>query len=263
MLLKASGYKKLYSKVTKSVVLAIKAVQTFSNFPAYFLALGKAGRGKTILRTRDGLSITIRNNIWDVRIVQEMFLEQPYMKYLSLPESPTIVDIGAYIGDFCVYAAKHLNARVIAYEPTQENFAILKENVENNSLKDKIELVNKAVGYSGEMTLNVQKNDEEIHVSNYWYHDGEKRSVQSVNLEEIFNTHSLTEVDLLKVDCEGGEYDIFPTVPEHLFAHIKNIVFEYHIIDNYQEKLASITSKLTGLGYVVKRHGMIVYAYQS
>ena len=66
------------------------------------------------LVTRDGLRITIRQNIWDARIVSEIF-EKPYVN--SCPHSPrlTVIDIGGYIGDFSLYATITLMRQSLSF----------------------------------------------------------------------------------------------------------------------------------------------------
>lgn len=237
----------------------------FENYDQYLQALDRKGAGTVLLRTRDGLDITIRQNIWDARIIREIFFGRPYDRHLTLPPRPVVVDIGGYIGDFSIYAAKYLNAaRVVVYEPTAENFEILRRNVEVNGLADRITSVNKAVGVAGEIVLNVQvEEDQEIHVSAYWYMEAEQRKVPSVTLSDLIEEHRLDMIDLLKVDCEGGEFDIFPAMPAHLFDRIRNIVFEYHPIEGYREKLGSVLDRLQTAGYRLHRDGYIVTATRS
>lgn len=116
----------------------------FENFNLYVQALNRKGDGTVVLRTHDGLNITIRQNIWDARIIREIFFDKPYIRHFTLPPKPTIVDIGGYIGDFSIYAVKYLGAgRVIVYEPTAENFEILEQNIANNGYNDRITAVNK------------------------------------------------------------------------------------------------------------------------
>lgn len=242
----------------KPFVLSARAITTFQNFWTYFDALRTRGSDKKTLVTRDGLKLVIRQNQIDAGIVREIFLERVYLRYFK-KRNPIIVDIGGYIGDFSIYTARYLNARVIAYEPTTENHQIFKENIALNQLQGQIELVNKAVSSAHEVTLNVDKNENEIHVSAYWYSDGTKRVIPSVTLEEIFEIHQLEKVDLLKIDCEGGEYDILLSAPISLFSHIENLIFEYHKIDGYQEKLSNILRKLQG-HYEIREHGPIIHA---
>ncbi len=153
---------------------SIAAKKLFVNSDEFLVVLKEKGEGTVVMRTHDGLSITIRRNIYDAR-------------------------------------------RVIVYEPTVENFKILKQNIENNSFQDRIIAVNKAVSDSDEIILRTEVlNGEEVHASRYLYEDAEHRRVPGVTLAELFESHQLDSVDLLKADCEGGEYDIFSSVPASL-----------------------------------------------
>ena len=234
----------------------------FANPDLYVQALYRKGAGPVVLRTHDGLNLTIRQNLWDARIVREIFFDKPYDRHFHLPFQPTIVDIGGYIGDFSVYAAKYLKARrVVVYEPIAENFEILKRNVDGNGFGDRITAVNKAVGNVDELVLNVQKKEnDEVHVSAYWYPEAERRRIPCITLPDLLETHQLESVDLLKVDCEGGEYEIFPSVPDRVFDRIRNIVFEYHRVEGFEEKLARVLSRLESAGYALRRDKGVVSA---
>ncbi|HEX7027331.1 MAG TPA: FkbM family methyltransferase [Gammaproteobacteria bacterium] len=236
----------------------------FVNPELYLTALTQKGAGTVTLKTHDGLNITIRQNVWDARIIKEIFFDKPYTRHFNLPANPVIVDIGGYIGDFSIYAAKYLNAgRVIVYEPTVENFAILKQNIENNAFNDRITAVNKAVSNSNEVILNVDiQEGNEVHVSGYWYTDAERRRIPSVTLADVLAEHRLKSVDLLKVDCEGGEYDIFPAVTDDVYSLIRNIVFEYHRVDGFEKKFERVLSRLKAAGYTLQMDEAIVYAYR-
>jgi FkbM family methyltransferase len=173
-----------------------------------------------------------------------------------------VVDVGGYIGDFSVYAAKYLKApKVIVYEPTAENFAILQQNIAANGYEQTIIAVNKGVSDRNESVLNVEKSEsEEMHASVYWYEHGEKRTIPCDTMQQIFDTHKLSRVDLLKVDCEGGEYDIFPSMSDDLYSRIANIVFEYHTINGSDAKLTAILARLRSLGFDVTVKDEIVTA---
>jgi FkbM family methyltransferase len=237
----------------------------FVNPGPYLEALKRKAPGTVVLRTHDGLNVTIRRNIWDARIVREMFFDRPYVRRFTPPPGSTIVDIGGYIGDFSLYAAKYLRAgRVIVYEPTAENFAILRQNVEINGYEDRIIAVNQAVAGSNGVVLNVQiQESEEVHASAYWYRGAEQRAVPSVTLSELFGAYRLDSVDLLKIDCEGGEYDILAAAPDQLFDRIRALVFEYHSVEGFEPRLDGILSRLTALGYRLWKDGSIVSACRA
>ena len=237
----------------------------FENYGSYVRALYRKGEGTAVLRTHDGLSITIRQNLWDARVVREIFFVRPYMRHIALRPNPTVVDVGGYIGDFSLYAAKYLEAsRVIVYEPTAENFAILTQNIDANGYGDRIIAVNKAVSDSDQVTLNIRTLDSgEVHVSAYWYRDSPQRQVQAVTLPDLLEAHELEFVDLVKIDCEGGEYDILPAVPQQVLDRIRNIVFEYHRFEGFEARLQRVLDGLQRSGFTLREEGHIVSAYRA
>jgi FkbM family methyltransferase len=237
-----------------------EAASVFENVDDFSRALYRKDDEDIVLHTHDGLNIAVRQNLWDAEIVREIFFEKPYTRRLRLAPHPVVVDIGGYIGDFALYAVKYLDAeRVVAYEPTDENFAMLERNIALNDYADRVTAVRKAVSDSDEIVLNVEKLDgDEIHVSPYWYPGGEQRTLPSVTLGELFDTHGLDSVDLLKVDCEGGEYDILPNTPDEVLDRVENIAFEYHEVDGYESKLDRVLNRLSSAGFKLREEGKIV-----
>jgi FkbM family methyltransferase len=146
---------------------------------------------------------------------------------------------------------------VIVYEPATENFELLKENIASNKLEWQIQPVLKAVSsYNGEVNIYVQKEPcEEIHVSSHKYGNIYRqpaiRKVNCITPARLFELHSLREVDIMKMDVEGAEYDIIDSMGDDLFLRIKNFVFEYHHVSHYEKRLSEIISRLKKLGYEV------------
>jgi FkbM family methyltransferase len=231
----------------------LRSISVFNNFLTFLLLYyGLLQTATALLRTRSGLSVRVRNNRWDARIMAEMYLDRCYLNmFAPLPENPVIVDVGGYIGDFSLYAAHELGARVVVYEPTPENYALLKENVALNGLEDRITSLNAGVGAAdGSLTLNVTRGDGALHVSGFLYSDSsEQITVPSVSLCTVFAENALTRIDLLKIDCEGGEYDIIDSMTDPLFEQIDRIVFEYHTIPGYRDKLETVKKRLVSAGY--------------
>src|SRR5215831_13444487 len=84
----------------------------FLNADEFKSALG-AHSGTTLLdlRTTDGLTITMRQNCGDAMTLAEIFLDDCYIRDLTLPHTPVVIDVGWFIGDFCLYASKRLGSR--------------------------------------------------------------------------------------------------------------------------------------------------------
>ena len=84
------------------------------------------------------------------------------------------MDVGGYIGDFALWCADELDARVVVYEPATENWEMPQANLAlNPRLSDQITAVNKGVSTSKEVVSNVQVIGQEVHVSSAWYADDE------------------------------------------------------------------------------------------
>ncbi len=234
----------------------------FINFDKYRTALEIEDGRIVDLHTKDGLILTIRRNYMDAAILAEIFLDNCYVRGLVLPDRPIVVDIGGYIGDFALYAAKCLNARkVVVCEPSQRNWTLLKKNVADNHYEDRIEAVNKAVTDGEEVMMNVDASDRgQARVSAYGSSDMERKPVPGVTLATLVEDHGLKVIDLLKIDCEGGEYTILSTTPSEVFNRIRNIVFEYHEIDGFETKLEAVKQRLCEEGFSLKTRGSLISA---
>jgi FkbM family methyltransferase len=110
---------------------------------------------RTITIERDGLIWTLPGN--DGVIGFYLFVDGGYqrgeMQALidwmrrrgALSATSVLIDVGANIGTTCIPLARETGCRVLAIEPVEENFRLLKTNVESNGLQDQIILVRKAV----------------------------------------------------------------------------------------------------------------------
>ncbi len=219
--------------------------------------------GKVVeIHMKDGLTLGIRRNYMDAAILAEIFVDNCYVQGLSLPEQPVVVDIGGYIGDFALYAGKHLNARkVVVCEPSPHNWVLLQKNVIQNHFEDRIRLVNKAVTNGEDVMMNVDAPDRgQARVTAYGSTNLQRKSIPGITLAALAAEHELTTIDLLKIDCEGGEYDILSNVPAELLRRVRNIVFEYHEIEGFEAKLEAVKQRLRGEGYSLTTRGCLIFA---
>jgi FkbM family methyltransferase len=242
--------------------VARKAGRYFVNPDEFKSALGAStGSALVDLRTVDGLKITMRRNYSDASTLAEIFLDNCYARELALPENPIVVDVGGFIGDFSLYAVKRLNARrVIVCEPSPRNWALLLKNIADNGYEARIEPVNKAVTDGGNAMMNIEAPDEQqCMVSAYSPADQPLTVVPGISLSQLLHDHGIESVDLLKIDCEGGEYAILDGTPTEVFKRIRNIVFEYHDIEQGWAKLQNTKQRLRTEGYALRaRRGLIL-----
>ncbi len=170
----------------------------------------------------------IRENSTDQMFIDEIWRDNYYFANgFEIKPGDRVLDIGAHIGLFSVLAAK-LGGLVTAYEPVPESFQMLVKNTE--SIKT-IERINSAVTTSGGLVGMVvpdpliENNSGKARVANFF--DGYFQiQVCSKNFTEIIDNEK--QIDFLKMDIEGTEYELFNSLkPEH-FEKIKMISLEWH-----------------------------------
>ena len=76
-------------------------------------------------------------------------------------------------------------------------------------------------------------NDQSAH--SIFSKSSESISVESASLQKIFEENKISSCKLLKLDCEGAEYEIIDSLPSKYLDKIQNMVIEYHLADTKPE----------------------------
>lgn len=178
-----------------------------------------------------GLKVEIPNDL--ISAFDEVFLREVYHSEsnASMNSAPLIIDIGANVGYFSLYAFKNFkNARVIAFEPFPPNFKLLDkhkaENVLNNLILDK-----RAVsGTDSVLKINYNPDVDYSVGASMVNRDGASSTleVEAISLKDLFDQYKVEHCDLLKIDCEGAEYNILFNTPDDVYDCIDKIVIEMH-----------------------------------
>lgn len=140
----------------------------------------------------------------------------------------TVLDIGANIGFFTLFALE-AGARVYAYEPEEKNFERLEQQIIQNLDDPERAHVYRCAVASDDEGRNLYLNAENIG-GHRITHDagGGIQRVPSITLNQIIE--EVGHVDLIKMDCEGAEREIFWVATPETMAKIDRIRMEYHPI---------------------------------
>lgn len=169
-----------------------------------------------------------------ITFFKEIFIKDAYhIREFNLKDDSTIIDVGSTIGLFVLFVKSFFKkSKVIACEPLKENFELLKENIALNRMDNCI-CHNAAVGAkSGRIGFIPGDTIATGHVdSSSGKGQNKGITVDCLSLEDIFEEDRVERCDLLKLDCEGAEYDILFNLNDKIFDRINNIVMETHAVD--------------------------------
>jgi FkbM family methyltransferase len=173
-----------------------------------------------------GLQFRVRTAM-DVWVIKETCLDRDYENSASLQDNWTIIDIGAGLGDFTVYAAqRNPQGRVLAFEPFPESFTLLQQNVALNQLTN-VEAQPRAIAAQpGSLALNIGLGEAVQHSTTQA--GVNTIEVQAITLQQVFADYGLDRCDFLKMDIEGGEYAILRGADANGLQRIERIALEYH-----------------------------------
>ena len=211
-----------------------------------------------------------------IMMFDEIFIKKEYY-FNSEKKNPFVIDCGANIGLATLFFKKlYPQSRIIAFEADVKAFELLKQNVENNRLKN-VELHNKAL-YNKEGKIKFYydpKNPSSLAMST------EKKRMDkaaAVVSSTTLSSHINEEVDFLKMDIEGAEGIVIEEMSsKNKLRLIKEMVIEYHHhIDKKKDNLSKIlgileknnfgyhiSSTPNGITQKAKFQDILIYAYHK
>ena len=213
---------------------------------------------------RGGPRVWLRTRTVDLFIADEVFRQQVYLPGPDwIRPDDIVVDIGAQVGTFSLAAARFAcQGRVLAFEPYPENFALLCRNVSLNRCQN-VEAYPWAVGAqseSRELFLSP------LNVGGHSFYMQSKKSidVECVGINDLVDRLRLPRIDVLKLDCEGAEYEILGALSSEGFQKVRRISAEYHNLSHARNG-DSLVRFLLEAGYEVteSEEHSVVYASRT
>lgn len=210
-------------------------------------------------------TVNIDNNLFhfqdsilseSVNMIAHELNNNEYDFNIDFKEGDIVIDIGANVGMVSILLAKKFPfLKIYSFEPLKENYDNFIKNIElNNIPKEVITAENKAVTKDGRLiTMSINSANkggssttDVISINSIM--TKENSQVESITLEEIFNKYNINKLKLLKIDCEGSEYEILYNTDTNLLKNIENLRGEFHenknLTDEYDiDKLCEYVSK--------------------
>jgi len=156
-------------------------------------------------------------------------------EYRFLFHYPVVIDIGANIGTFSMFIYDFAD-KIYAIEPAPDNYDLLSKNVKENNLT-KIKTFKEAIACNTgtrEMRMSGSAGGGGWNIVDYTGPKDEYQPTRAITLEGFMEREKIDYIDLVKIDTEGAEKEMFEdtTFP---FDKIGTIICEFHH-SNYSEK---------------------------
>jgi FkbM family methyltransferase len=158
-------------------------------------------------------------------------------KLIELSSKDIVVDIGAYVGEYTLFAARS-GATVHSYEPTPDSFKLLEKNTKKYPL-----VICHQAAVTGDkvksVTLNISPG---IGVTNSIVKDNKAKSIK---VEAVWYNDAIKKATVVKIDCEGAEYGF--DIPQ---KNLRGIILEVHPVDkDWELKAKELFSRIQKAGF--------------
>lgn len=176
----------------------------------------------------------------------EMFVHNKYECY-KLNQYETVIDIGANSGLFTKLCLENGAKKVISIEPNKKCLKNLKHMFRDNKNVLVIEKgisskQEKMIFYTTDKNTTIGSFEKSRILNDCEESFVETNEIECITIEDVLNQIKLNEVDLIKMDIEGAEYDIISSLSPEIFSRVKSFLIEFH--DNKNGKVDRLLSKL-------------------
>lgn len=235
----------------------IEVIRAEKNWGLDFLdKFGMINNKYILFKLRNGINILVRSKTFDRNAVREIFIHKTYTpKGFELGIGDTVIDIGAHIGTFSLFAITQFAQEVYSFEPVSENYELLDYNIWRNSERFKkysqvVTVEHKAVSNkTGKRRMGTTSWNTGGHS---FYQEGDSSElVETTTLDSIVRKYGLPRIDFLKMDCEGAEFEILFNAPDRILKKIGKISMECHGITK-ENTIHSMADFLIRKGFTVR-----------
>jgi len=156
----------------------------------------------------------------------EFFIKDLYKDLVDNIKLDTVIDVGANYGVWTDWILSKGAKKVYSLDPNKRCFNALKNHFLNRS---EVKLINKGLyNKDGEITFYIKSGSSVTGSINFPPDDAVANTIETISLETLIEQNNIKDIDLLKLDIEGAEYEIFKDIKIETLKKVKNILLEWH-----------------------------------
>lgn len=152
--------------------------------------------------------------------------DNAHLYNFSLNSTSVIFDVGSFDGEYFNAMYTRYQCTIHAFEPVESFY--LQTNVD---LPQRIKLNNFALGKENStFTIAMAGNSSSAFL------EGDRIECKKVNFADYIQDSKVETIDLLKVNCEGGEYELLETIlSSGYIKNVDNLIVQFHYLSDEPE----------------------------
>ena len=237
-----------YREKITVLLRSCKKLKNWYFYPLIYLNIIK--RDFVTFQTNSDLKMKIRVKSTDLMQLTTIWLTREYeAPGFEIKENDTIIDVGGHIGLFMLFCEQFCHkGKIYCFEPASDNYKIFLDNTKLNNFKNVFPFNIAVSKQDGKIPLYL---NDDTSGHSIFLKNSNSIQVDSITLQKIFDLNNIEKCNLLKLDCEGSEYEIIDSLPESYFSMIDKMIIEYHFAEKYPKLLTNLIKKLERTSFSV------------
>jgi FkbM family methyltransferase len=193
-------------------------------------------------------------------VFDQLFVRREYAPVCRRPgEARFILDLGANVGyASAIFASRYPSARILAVEPDPRNYELCRRNLEPYG--ERIHTVLGAV-WANSTRLALERGNfcdgREWATRVAEPAPGSNAEVEAWDISSLLDLAQAGEADLVKIDIEGSEAEVFAAGTAQWLPRVRNLCIELH-----DEKCREIFFRaMAGFDYELEEHGEYTFCF--